>query len=234
MLKAYAVQDDEGTEIVFAEHNVVARRNGANRLDNEFASVSCHRVPWADKYAPGPVPKLVLIDNGWWFECYRCGRKIDSDKEWWPENDTDPVEKLNPVERGHGIWCSQECYDNDIADQAARKMCDDAAIVELTKKLLETIPGVVIEEEGKHAYCVIKDGKYVSQQCIVHFRFPGCKIGAATFRYDAIGQEPSVCVCSGDMEAWTQWRAVALSAPVFDGPDKDIGPAHWGKSTQGE
>ena len=22
--------------------------------------------------------------------------------------------------------------------------------------------------------------------------------------------------------------------PVFDGPDKDIGPPHWGKTTQGE
>ena len=52
-MKAYAVtEEDENTGgIIYAEHNIVARRLGANEYaDGEIAYVSCRRAPWADEY----------------------------------------------------------------------------------------------------------------------------------------------------------------------------------------
>lgn len=40
-----------------------------------------------------------------------------------------------------------------------------------------------------------------------------------------------------EAQAVALWNRRAVSEsiePVFDGPDKNIGPAHWGKTTQGK
>ena len=67
MKKAYSVQGDEHGCVVFAEHNVVARREGANELNIEFGDVeSCRRAPQFDQYADaGKVPVQALLDAGW-------------------------------------------------------------------------------------------------------------------------------------------------------------------------
>jgi len=58
-LKAFEVRDnDEGNCVIaFATNGAAARREGGNDLNLEFEDVeSCRRAPWADEYAPGPVP----------------------------------------------------------------------------------------------------------------------------------------------------------------------------------
>lgn len=82
-LKAYSVQGcDEGT-IVFARHNIVARREGANELNLDFDQVeSCRRAPELDGYAAqGRVPLRVLVEeHGWMTLCCYCEGRIFNDE----------------------------------------------------------------------------------------------------------------------------------------------------------
>ena len=206
-LKAYAVQNDfdgEG-EIYFAEHDIAARRRGASDFgDGDISGMTCRRAPWADSYAPGPVPKLVMIDNGWRFECHGCGCHIDSDLEAYDDNDE--PRKFQPVEIDGAIFCAEECHQMDIADRAARSTCETAAINKLTAALLAALPDVTLT--GKpHAYAVKRDGVYVAKQVWIDFTFPGATIGPATYRYDEIDEDPRVTVRTGDLDAWNAWRA---------------------------
>ena len=67
-MKAFVVHDgDEGWSIQFAEHGVVARRNGAAELDVAFGDVSCRREPGFDSFAAtGEVPAAARLAAGWW------------------------------------------------------------------------------------------------------------------------------------------------------------------------
>lgn len=87
-MKAFIVTEecDGKSEICFANHAVVARREGAAELGEEFADVSCRRAPYADAYAPGPVPLSVLWDAGWWFGC-DCGERTSKDDGGTPTKD---------------------------------------------------------------------------------------------------------------------------------------------------
>ncbi len=78
-MKAYAVQEDyEGTgAIIFAKHAIQARRWGANEFNGgELGGMTCRRAPWADQYAPGPIPAEVMMEHGWSFLCVRCERRV--------------------------------------------------------------------------------------------------------------------------------------------------------------
>lgn len=80
-LKAYSVQGNEYGTIVFARHGVVARREGANELNIEFADVeSCRRVPAMDQYAGRPWPWRVLVEeHGWSQDCGYCQQRVHND-----------------------------------------------------------------------------------------------------------------------------------------------------------
>ena len=69
--KAYQVDYDEGSVVVFEHTSVAARRIGANKLNIEFEEVEmCRRAPHFDEYHwTEKVPPEELIENGWWFEC---------------------------------------------------------------------------------------------------------------------------------------------------------------------
>ena len=125
-MKAYIVTEEhDGRGCVrFANHNIVARREGANQLDCDFESVSCRREPAFDAYADtGEVPRDVMVDHGWWFECMNCSQKICSE----PENeDGEPVE-LAPVYEGEWCFCSQRCRHAFHAEKADQKARADAA-----------------------------------------------------------------------------------------------------------
>ena len=106
-MKAYTVTDEWGeghAVVMFAKHNVVARRNGANALDLEFESVSCTRSPEFDSYAEtGHVPPLVKIDHGWWMECWQCSARLDLDDY----DDERPRSAM--VEHGERVFCNAAC-----------------------------------------------------------------------------------------------------------------------------
>jgi hypothetical protein len=220
-MKAYSVQEhDENTGgIFYATHAITARKRGANEYgDGEITSVSCTRAPWADKYAPGPCPKLVMIGHGWWFECHGCGVKMcedaADDEEEGEKGQNDPARY---IERGSAVYCSIECRTSYRADKAKRIRRERQAIRELAALLLTKLPAVkpiTIAQKNNwrpHAYAVKQaDGNLAVQQCVVSFEWPGMKIGAGTFRFDKIGEEPHVAICHGDLEAWNVWRAPAV------------------------
>lgn len=212
-LKAFSVQEeDEGTGgIVFASSNVVARRLGANLYnDGEFAGLMVRRVAWADEYAPGPVPELVMVEHGWWFECMGCGVRIDESLE--ADNEDGTFRTLKPVELGHNLYCSDECHTAYVTDRAARKGAEALAAAALEAELGAKFPGVTIVGPT-HVYVIKVDGIYAPKQVVVSFSFPGSTVGLGRYRIDEIGEAPHLTVCAGDKDAWDAWRESVAPGP---------------------
>ncbi|ROU10785.1 hypothetical protein EB837_20560 [Kluyvera ascorbata] len=119
ILKAYHVQGNEYGVIRFATKNVVARREGALELEEEFNCVSCKRLPAADKYATqGTVPTRALVEDlGWWQECGYCCCHVDDETD-------------GRVWDGDTAYCDIECQARlmncRIDDEAERKCKHDA------------------------------------------------------------------------------------------------------------
>jgi hypothetical protein len=209
-MKAYAITEHcENTGgIIYAAHAIVARRRGADEFnDGEFSGISCRRAHWADQYAPGPCPKLVMIAHGWWFECHGCGETMTESND-----DLDPKRF---IEGGSAVYCSAECRASWRSERAMRLRLERAAVRHLAAQLLAILPTVkpitlrLKNNWRPHAYVVKQpDGAWATQQCVVSFDWPGMKIGLGTFRFDKIGEKPHVSICNGDLDAWNAWRAV--------------------------
>lgn len=183
-LKAYSVQGYENGCITFAKSNVVARREGANELDIEFEEVeSCRRAPWADEYSgvKGGVPPLVMIENGWWFECCNCGHRIDSDLF---DYDTDTP--MEPVEENGFVYCTQACLDAENSEKAAR----ESRKAEAVRAVEEKFPGTEVKWFGD------------SEPAKVSFTFPDgkCEVNWT------VGEE-TVSVSKCDVDAWKSYIA---------------------------
>jgi len=88
--------------IIFSKHGIAARRLGANELDVEFEYAKCRRAPDFDQYSDiGSVPSSVLIDAGWWFECFHCSHKMHLE-----DDEKDPSEYFYGKD---GEYCSVDC-----------------------------------------------------------------------------------------------------------------------------
>lgn len=198
-LLAYLVQDDEGLGgIVFAKSNAHGRRLGAAKFgDGDFDWGTARRAPWADAHYP-TVPIEVMLDQGWWYECTHCGQRI-SDQEY--DDETDEEIHFDPVLIGDAAYCRPACRNAHMIECLRVGLIEQNAIYGLSQKLLSLFPGIWLV--GKpHAYV-----RGISiQQCVVEFRFPGCKIGNATYGWHEAGQEPQIGVCNGDKAAWDAWR----------------------------
>lgn len=210
-LVAYCVQEqDENTGgFVFARSSAEARRLGSSQFGSgDWDWGLARRAQWADKYAPGPVPKLAMVDAGWWFECHGCGIEIRDEMR---DPETDDALDLTPVEYGSAIYCSEDCRTKHLEEQRQRRLEEAVAIADLSARVAAIVPGIEIVNEPEsmypHAYVVKSNGQWACQQCVVSFRFPGCKIGPGRYRYDKVGAEPQVTICAGDREAWDAWRA---------------------------
>jgi hypothetical protein len=153
-----------------------------------------------------------MIDHGWWFECHGCGARLSDDQE--PDEDEGGLDPKKFIEVGTAVYCSIGCRIAYRRDKAQRLRFERAAIRDLATRLLAKLPDAKpVTLRGKnsfrpHAYVVKQaDGVWLTQQCIVNFEWPGMKIGPGTFRFDKVGEEPHVTICSGDLEAWNAWRA---------------------------
>lgn len=200
-LRAYEVQEDfeQNGGVYFARHAIEARRVGASEHnDGELRGMTCRRAPWADRYAPGPVPKLAMLGAGWWFECSGCTQRIDDGGE------DDDGEQMAPVEIGDAIYCSPTCRHQDLEDRAARKIGELAAIQEMRARLWARRPGVTFLG-GDHAYINRHDGELEVRQVIVWFTFPGATVGRCTYRSDKVGEDPEVWLARADEQAWNAW-----------------------------
>jgi hypothetical protein len=202
-LLAYDVREDyEGHGgIIYARHAVTARRIGADEYaDGDFHAITCRRAPWADRYAPGPCPKLAMIDAGWWFECSGCQREIKDDAGHETE-----VSAKHAVEVGDAVYCSPRCLRNHLDEKNSRKRRELQAIQRLRKELWRKVPGVTLLGKD-HAYVQRNDRRWSVAQVIVYFEFPGSRHGSATYRQEK-GGAPELRVPAGDLDAWKAWRA---------------------------
>lgn len=211
-LKAYCVQETcEGTGgIVFAKHAVVARRRGAQiHGDGDFSGVTCHRAPWADKFAErGSVPASAAVWAGWWFECTGCGRKINEDMPYLWESEVGGDEKLRGQQLLYARWtpkdvigdmdamvfCRRSCQMAHAAHEAERQRRQDSAIEAFKRIIRKRFPDAVIPENDPadasfwnrrhHAYATKRRGRWRIEQIRVGFEFPGMQIAPATLEYN--------------------------------------------------
>lgn len=203
-LRAYVVQGEyEGSGgVYYARHAIVARRAGANEHNGgEIQGTTCKRAPWADAYAPGPCPKLVLIAQGWWFECCGCNGEIRDDAESGDERSVSP---RKAVEVGDLLYCSPLCRRRALAEKTRRDVLKLRAIQQLRDRLWKVVPGVTLV--GDHAYVNTVDGRLRAIEVRLDFKFPGSKHGPAHYRLDRGKTEPELTVPYGDLAAWDAWR----------------------------
>lgn len=203
-LKAYEVRDDyEGHCCIrFAPNNATARREGAHELDIEWESVEhCQRKPEFDQYAPGPVPPMVLLEHGWWFECHHCGRRIDDYMADELESDgLDPAD-FTPCASGRSVYCSAACQAMFYAERRANAAAQTALIELFDAKF----PNCKISRV--HVCGTKLEGPDDSggMKCSVSFLFPGARYGA-TYEY---GRD-DLYVAQGDLPAYYAWRGKPL------------------------
>ncbi|MCS2154733.1 hypothetical protein MUU49_19460 [Scandinavium goeteborgense] len=155
ILKAFHVQGDEYGCIRFAASNVVARREGANELDEDFNCVTCKRIPDADKYASqGQVPARALVEDlGWWQECGYCNCHVDNETEGrvWDEGT---------------IYCDIECearlmnLRSDVEKERQRIKAAEQTAIEAA---IAKFPGIS-DVTAHHNF---------KKEVDVYFRFPG-------------------------------------------------------------
>lgn len=209
--KCFVVQnarDPDPTEIYFAKSRIEAVRWFANEHgdgDREIAGISARREKQWDHYAPGPVPKMELIDAGWWMECHGCGVRIDIDavgtsepytsgydyedyeldREYGPDL-TLPI--CDPYEPKPGaIWCRKQCHDDDKAERRRIKRMERRAVAIVEAAALRRWPGIEIvrSKEGYHSghVYVWRDsscGYLLIVDVRVAFTFPGATVGGGT------------------------------------------------------
>jgi hypothetical protein len=171
-LKAFLVTDDyEGhSSIEFALHNVVARRTGAAALDTEFDAVSCKRAPQFDQYAPGPVPRTALLDDGWWFECSNCYRRAEQ-RDWDDEDDYRPM--VPCVDAADRVYCCPACR----AEHAARQRAREAATAALCELVYTRFPAARIAHAHVFGDRLEKAAKGEGVMASATFDLPGLKHG---------------------------------------------------------
>lgn len=134
--KAFCVTDEaEGRSVVvFAKHNIVARRQGAGELDTEFDSVSCRRAPNFDSFYPGPVPVATKLQAGWHFECCHCQKQVTS--------------QSSHAIVDEAVYCCNEC----AQATSAKKNADDAHMSSFKEKISGQAPFASVEKSWRNDY----------------------------------------------------------------------------------
>jgi hypothetical protein len=195
-LKAYEVREGfEGySSIVFATNSATARREGAAELGIDWEDVDfCRRLPWADEYAgvKGGVPPLVCIEHGWSFRCMHCNCKIDCDLEG--EDEQGNYIKLEPVEDGSAIFCSQSCKDELDNEKANRNLAFEA----FKKSVQEKRPDLTFTEFTGGWPLITMEGR---------FTFTGSKYGGSARDQQGNGYIQWF-IANGDKAAWDEYEA---------------------------
>jgi len=236
-LKCFIVEgsdDPEDTMIVFVHSHIAAKRRWANEHgdgDRYIAGISAKRAKGWDKYSPGPVPPLEMIEDGWWFECSGCGTKVSRDEIGEPigydDAESEDAAKLlpimAPVEHGHhSVYCHQGCMDHELAFQARQKHYSARIYAWLERRILRRFPDAEIIRGGgmfKRNIHITRNkfGRLYVTQAYVSFGWPTSKIGPATFRIDQdemgrrIPRNAFFACCNGDREAFEAWAAEQLA-----------------------
>jgi hypothetical protein len=227
-IRAFAVMETEENTgmIVFARHAIVARREGAGKVNGgEFEGLTCRRASWADQFSETRiVPIKDAIKHGWHFECTGCGRRIDDEEQDEDfDDDGDPIvpaRPFDPIGTMMGwAYCSPECKASDDANKAEDKAAGEAFLAILDGIVMKRFPDaeLLVGPGGfcRHAYVQRGySGLAMVEQAVVSFDFPGRKIAPATLRYETNDwrraggpHKPNFSVCAGDVPAFNAWAA---------------------------
>lgn len=185
---AWSIEIDEGAEIVFARTREQAEKFGCGMFGVD--SVNCRREPGYDKWARLKyVPKDLMLEDGWRFECDNCYAMIDSSHKTYDEDDK--PHEINPVVAlgGKLIFCCPACFKAYQEKRKERDMRQTMALYRLTSTYL-----------GGREFWV--QGGF--DECPVYgsFKFPGGK-GKADWSSEDPGH---VMVQRRDVAAWAAFR----------------------------
>lgn len=229
-MRAFAVQEkDERTGgIFFAEHDIVAKKRGANQFaDGDISGVTCERVPWADDYAGRPVPAKLMIAHGWHFECSGCGVRIDEDELLDRRMSVDGVIGT----QWSIVYCGARCCRRDLSIKRRLEAEQLRAIDAFKAIVRKRFPDIEFVDQHEnpnwqhHAYVTYRHGAkgWHWQQVAVSFTFPGMKIAPACYhrdeKYDFHGRpfigpvQPYYTCCNGDREAFEAYAAATKVRP---------------------
>lgn len=225
-LRAYSVLENcESTGgIYFAEHDIVARRHGANEhADGDIGSVTCRRAPWADDYVGRPIPAKLMIAHGWHFECCGCGQRIDED--FLEERRLD-IDGVVGTQWGR-VYCGRRCLRADLSLERRRKAEQQRAIDMLKAFVSKRLPGVEFADDDPnnnwrsraHATSAWRVRGWLWRSVAVSFRFPGMTVAPATCRLeDGNGRmgpyRPYFTCCPGDREAFEAFAKATKAVPA--------------------
>jgi|TARA_R100000093_G_C1933053_1_gene69423 hypothetical protein len=230
-LRAYSVIEEfEHTGgIIFARHNVTARRIGANEYaDGDFRAVTCKRTPWADKYAEtGIIPASEMVHAGWYFECCGCGVTIEEVLSYRWEDEGDLTYRGwapgDVIGTQHSqIFHSQECKYRYDTETAARNRACEKAIGRFQRVILRRFPNAqFIDNEGYRCKPYAwanrnKSGHWRIEQCCVPFTLPDfdAQHGPISLDYYPSSdgdRKPRYTCAGGDKEAFEAYcRACSL------------------------
>lgn len=100
MSKAWVISDNdfEQSQVVFCETRNQAKHIAACEFGEEYIHVNVRREKKYDQYFKNGVSESVLLDDGWFYWCFECGRQVF--RETCPN--------LVISENGF-IYCSPEC-----------------------------------------------------------------------------------------------------------------------------
>lgn len=196
-VKAFVVSngDPECDTIQFATTNVAARRKGASEIDDDFGSVSCRRLRWADEFAGKWIPAKAYIDNGWRVSCTGCGDYVSEDA--YRTNDDGEDVPLDPVYRDTHVFCCPNCeatHDAAVAEQ-------DAKFAAFERRAREARPDLEYKSfRGAYPYITMTG----------EFTFAGAKYGGSV-RDEGDG-ELKWFIANGDKDAWDAREAELVKA----------------------
>jgi hypothetical protein len=217
-MKAYIVRseycDEGGSAIVFGKHRITAQIEGLQRLnvwDGELVGSSCHRAPQWDEYADGtPIPVREMVYDGWWFECYCCGRRLEHDSLF--DEGKDPADIVGEY-NGYS-FCDQSCHDWYWRDRHEKNNFKAITIDKLKAQMELALPeGIIYNDEKHHVYPQrnVSSGKWHAEQASICFKFPGAQYWS-TFENirehdkDKIEGNFGYYVPNGDLDAFDKWR----------------------------
>ena len=210
-MKAYLVTEinENIGGVVFAKSPVEARRIGASLYnDFEFAGLSVKRREDFDKYEESGVPARLLIEEGWWFECWNCDNTIN---ENYLEDEELFIDDVIGVVSGQ-VFCHRGCQKEFEILKKRIKKTEKDIINKIKKQVIKNFGNISIDKT--HVYVREIQGEIIVQQCDVYFSFPEMKFGTAGFKYrpydsqrDFVGPvQPEVWVYTGDLETFKKWR----------------------------
>ena len=194
-IKAYEVREsDEGNCVItFATNSATARREGAGELNTDWDGIeSCTRAPWADEYAPGPVPLHATLAAGWWHECGHCGCRFDNEGRQGDEDEDERDDACEPVQRGISNFCSETCAQEHWAERQARE-AQEHAVIEAATILFPDVVVIKAYETRRHT-------REPSQWCAA-FTVPGLQY-AVHWTLGSTTVDVSQC----DLAAFKEWQ----------------------------